>query len=44
MAIGPPIIIPIVAVKNIIKAFGPSLITPFKSVLSVIKINDAGRK
>ena len=44
IAIGPPKTIPIVAVKNIINALGPNRIIPFKSVLKVIKINDAGRK
>ena len=32
---GPPTIIPIVAAKNIINAFGPSLIISFKSMLIV---------
>ena len=44
IATGPPIIIPAVPVKNIIKAFGPRLKTAFKSTLKVIKTNAAGNK
>ena len=44
IAIGPPIIMPTVAVKNMINALGPSRTIPFKSVLRVIKINEAGKK
>ena len=44
MAIGPPIIIPIVPVKNITNAFQPKLNTAFKSILNVIKTNAAGSK
>ncbi len=44
MAIGPPIIIPTVPVKNIIKAFEPKLKIAFKSILKVINTKAAGNK
>ena len=44
IAIGPPIIIPTVPVKNIIKALDPKLNMAFKSMLSVIKTKAAGSK
>ena len=44
IAIGPPIIIPIVPVKNIARAFHPSPKTAFKSMLNVIKTKAAGSK
>ena len=42
--IGPPIIIPIVPVKNIISALYPKLYMAFKSILKVISNNAAGNK
>ena len=44
IAIGPPIIIPKVPVKNIINAFEPSLLISFKSTLNVSRTNDVGSK
>ena len=44
IAIGPPIIIPTVPVKNIINAFEPSLLISFKSTLKVRRTNDVGSK
>jgi len=44
IAIGPPIIMPKVPVKNIIKAFDPSLLISFKSTLKVSNTNDVGSK
>ena len=44
IAIGPPMIIPTVPVKNIIKALEPKLNMAFKSILSVIKTKAAGNK
>ncbi len=44
MAKGPPIIIPALPVKNMIKAFGPRLVIPFKSILRVINTKAAGSK
>lgn len=44
MVKGPPINIPMVAVKNMINAFGPSFKIPFKSMLSVRKIREASNK
>ena len=43
-AIGPPIIIPKVPVKNIIPALGPRRIIPFKSTLIVNKTKAAGKR
>ena len=42
IATGPPITIPIVAVKNIISAFGPSFKTPLRSVLNVYSADSTG--
>ena len=44
MAIGPPMIMPIVPVKNMTKAFHPRLNTAFRSILKVINTNAAGSK
>ena len=44
MAIGPPIIMPNVPVKNMINAFHPKLTTPFKSMLKVINTKAAGNR
>ena len=44
IAIGPPMIIPIVPVKNMINAFEPRLKIAFKSILKVIKTKAAGSK
>ena len=42
--IGPPIIIPNVPVKNIIKALYPKLYIAFRSILNVIRSSAAGSK
>ena len=42
--IGPPIIIPIVPVKNMINAFEPSFLISGKSILTVSKTRLAGSK
>ena len=42
--IGPPIIIPNVPVKNIIKALNPKLYIAFRSILNVIRSSAAGSK
>tara|TARA_Y100001936_G_scaffold246893_1_gene291690 strand:+ start:1470 stop:1685 length:216 start_codon:yes stop_codon:yes gene_type:complete len=44
MDIGPPIIIPIVPVKNMINAFDPSFLISGKSILTVSKTRLAGSK
>src|SRR5690606_41640599 len=44
MASGPPIIIPIVPVKNMIRALGPRLKMALRSILSVIRTRDAGSR
>ena len=43
-AIGPPMTIPTVPVKNMIKAFGPKLKIAFKSTLKINKTKHAGSK
>ena len=43
-AMGPPIIIPTVAVKNIINAFEPKFMIPLKSMLKHSKTKLAGSK
>ena len=44
IAKGPPIIMPIVTVKNMINAVEPRLKTAFKSILYVNNTNEAGKK
>ena len=44
MAIGPPITIPNVPVKNIMSAFLPKLAMAFKSILKVISTKAAGNR
>src|SRR5690554_6892825 len=44
IAMGPPITIPKVPVRNMTKAFQPKLNTAFKSMLKVISTNAAGNK
>ena len=41
---GPPITIPKVPAKNIIKALGPNATTPFISILKVKSTKEAGSK